>query len=85
MMEENLTYEAAYRELEQIYNQINNEQVSIDELAVKVKRAATLISFCQAKLRDTEVEINKIISEMPNRDTGSSGSAVGFGDESEPL
>ena len=65
-MEENLTYESAYRELEQIYNLINNEQVSIDDLAVKVKRAAVLISFCQNKLRNTELEINNIISSMPN-------------------
>lgn len=82
-MEENLTYETAYKELEQIYNQINNEQVSIDDLAVKVKRAATLIGYCQAKLRDTEVEISKIISEMPNREVTSGGTAVGNGDENE--
>lgn len=63
-MEENLTYESAYQELEQIYNQINNEQVSIDDLATKVKRAAFLISFCQDKLRSTESEINNIISGM---------------------
>ncbi|HEY0895967.1 MAG TPA: exodeoxyribonuclease VII small subunit [Sphingobacteriaceae bacterium] len=64
-MEENLTYEAAYSELEQIYSQINNEQVSIDDLALKVRRAAVLISFCQNKLRNTEQEINNIISGMP--------------------
>jgi exodeoxyribonuclease VII small subunit len=68
MMEETLTYESAYLELEQIYNQINNEQVSIDELAAKVKRAAALISFCQEKLRSTETEINSIISTMPSSD-----------------
>jgi exodeoxyribonuclease VII small subunit len=64
-MEENLTYEAAYRELEQIYDEINNEKVSIDELATKVKRASVLINFCQEKLRSTELEINNIISAMP--------------------
>ena len=68
MMEDTLTYESAYLELEQIYDQINNEQVSIDELAAKVKRAAVLISFCQEKLRLTEIEINNIISTMPSND-----------------
>ena len=63
-MEENLTYESAYQELEQIYTLINTEQVSIDDLATKVKRASFLISYCQEKLKNTEAEINNIISGM---------------------
>ncbi|WP_207425047.1 exodeoxyribonuclease VII small subunit [Pedobacter sp. SYSU D00535] len=62
-MEENLSYEAAYKELEQIYQDINNEEVSIDELAEKVKRASVLIGFCQRKLRGTEEEIEGILRE----------------------
>ena len=68
MMEQNLTYESAYQELQQIYQEVNNEEVSIDDLATKVKRAAVLISFCQEKLRSTETEINNIISTMPGND-----------------
>lgn len=64
-MEKQLTYESAYEELETIYAAINNEEVSIDELAKKVKRAATLISLCQAKLKSTEDEISKILATMP--------------------
>lgn len=63
-MEDNLTYEAAYNELEQIYQDINNEKVSIDELSTKVKRASLLISFCKEKLRNTENEIKGILDEM---------------------
>ena len=81
MMEENLTYESAYSELEQIYSQINNEQVSIDDLALKVKRAAVLISFCQNKLRNTEQEINNIISGMPIGQTTTSMPVPGSEEE----
>lgn len=63
-MEENLTYEAAYAELEQIAREIETEAVSVDELALKVKRASELINFCQSRLRNTEAEVNKIISGM---------------------
>ena len=63
-MEENLTYEAAYAELEQIAREIETEAVSVDELALKVKRASELINFCQSRLRSTEAEVNKIISGM---------------------
>jgi exodeoxyribonuclease VII small subunit len=84
-MEENLTYESAYSELEQIYSQINNEQVSIDDLALKVKRAATLISFCQNKLRNTELEINNIISGMPINNTGNTPANAANADDDLPF
>ena len=63
-MEENLNYELAYAELAEITREIENESVSVDVLADKVKRAAELIQFCQDRLRSTEQEVNKIISNM---------------------
>ncbi|MFP5080174.1 exodeoxyribonuclease VII small subunit [Pedobacter sp. JCM 36344] len=63
-MKENLTYETAYRELTKIAYDIENESVSVDVLAEKVKRASILIGYCQAKLRSTETEVNKIIKQM---------------------
>lgn len=65
-MEEKMTYESAYAELADIAADIENETISVDELAAKVKRAAVLISFCQEKLRNTETEVSKIISELTN-------------------
>ena len=60
----NLTYEEAYAELTQIASEIEDESVSVDVLAEKVKRASELIAFCQKKLKTTETEVNKIISQM---------------------
>ncbi len=70
MMEENLTYEKAYTELAEITREIENEAVSVDVLTEKVKRASELISFCQARLRSTEQEVNKIIANMEKGATG---------------
>jgi len=64
MMDETLTYETAYTELQAIASEIENETVSVDALADKVKRASFLISFCQAKLKSTEAEVGKIIAQM---------------------
>jgi exodeoxyribonuclease VII small subunit len=61
---ENLTYEAAFKELQEISDEIERESVSIDVLADKVKRASELIAFCQSKLRDTETEVNNIIRQI---------------------
>lgn len=63
-MEAALTYEAAYAELEAIYQAISNDAVSVDELAEKVKRAAELVTYCQAKLKSTEEEIGKIVAGL---------------------
>ncbi len=65
-MEQNLTYESAYKELAFIAKEIENESVSVDVLAQKVKRASELITFCQTKLKSTEAEVNKIIAQMEN-------------------
>ena len=67
MTEETLTYESAYKELAEIAEEIENESVSVDVLAEKVKRASMLISFCQSKLKSTEFEVNKIIAQMENQ------------------
>ena len=66
MMEEKMTYEAAKSELTAISKQIESEEISVDQLAAKVKRASELIEFCQARLKSTEAEVNKIISRMEN-------------------
>lgn len=63
-MEQNLTYEEAYKELALIARDIENESVSVDVLAQKVKRASELITFCQTKLKSTVAEVNKIIAQM---------------------
>ncbi len=63
-MEQELTYESAYNELMQIAKEIEDESVSIDVLAEKVKRASELIAFCQKKLKSAEEDVNKIINQI---------------------
>jgi exodeoxyribonuclease VII small subunit len=53
----NLKYEEALQELQQIIAQLQEDQVSIDELSKKAKRAAELVEHCRAKLRETEADI----------------------------
>lgn len=64
MMEAVLTYEAAYEELQEIAAAIENETITVDQLAEKVKRAAVLIAFCQNRLRETETEVTNIIKQL---------------------
>jgi exodeoxyribonuclease VII small subunit len=59
-----LTYEKAAAELNEIVARLENEEVSVDDLTENMKRASFLVQFCTGKLRDTELSVQKIIREM---------------------
>ena len=67
-MEQTQTYEEAYKELTEIAGEIENDTISVDQLAQKVKRASELIKVCQSKLREAETEVNNIITQMDESD-----------------
>lgn len=58
-----MTYEAAKTALDKIIKEIQQEAISIDQLAEKIKQAQELIKHCQAKLRNIELEVNALIGE----------------------
>ncbi|REJ83788.1 MAG: exodeoxyribonuclease VII small subunit [Bacteroidetes bacterium] len=63
-MSEKLNYTDAFEELQQIVQEIEQGEISVDELSEKVKRAALLIKFCKNKLSTTEEDVNKILKEL---------------------
>lgn len=58
------TYTDAFSELQQIVTEIEQGEISVDELSEKVKRAAYLIRICKSKLTTTEEDVNKIFKEL---------------------
>ena len=58
------TYSLALTELQQIINEIESEEINVDVLAEKVRKAAYLIKFCKDRLRTTEEEVIKTLSEI---------------------
>lgn len=67
-MEEKITYEEAFKELKEIVNEIEEGDISVDELSTKVKRASKLIKICKDKLTSTEEDVNKILKELQEND-----------------
>lgn len=61
-----LTYQQALDELTHLVSELENENIPIDDLAAKVKRASDLIQYCQTKLTQTNTEVKKIISNLDN-------------------
>lgn len=58
------TYTEAFNELQVIVSEIEQGEISVDELSEKVKRAAQLIKICKAKLHTTEDDVNLILKEL---------------------
>ena len=65
-MEEIVNYTDAFEELKGIVTEIEQGEISVDELSEKVKRATALIKFCKLKLTTTEEDVNKILKELEN-------------------
>lgn len=63
-MNEQPTYTEAFEELQQIVADIEDGEISVDELSVKVKRASELIKLCKEKLSSTEEDVQKILEEL---------------------
>lgn len=61
---ENLSYESAAKELEDILAALKSDTVTIDQLATKVERASLLLKLCSTKLKETEEKVNKVVKEL---------------------
>jgi exodeoxyribonuclease VII small subunit len=75
MASQKISYKEAIQEIERILYQIENEDLDVDELAGKVKRAYLLLSVCKKKLYSTEQDIENIMKEFD------AGSNTGSGNE----
>ncbi len=61
---EEQSYSKAIEELENIIVEMENEDISVDELSAKVKRAAELIRICKTVLYKTEEEVNAVLADL---------------------
>ncbi len=62
-MKNDLTYSKAFSELEKLVVQIEDDNIPLDTLADKVKKANELIKFCEIKLRTIEANVNESLSD----------------------
>ncbi|MFH0948786.1 MAG: exodeoxyribonuclease VII small subunit [Elusimicrobiota bacterium] len=69
-MDEKISYSKSLDELQKILTDLESENVEIDKLAEKVKRATELIKMLRSKLKKTEVEIKEIVKEFEEEKNG---------------
>ena len=63
-IDENITFEKAIEELEDIIQSLEQGDVPLDNTIELYERGAKLKDFCEKKLKDAEIKIKKI-----NKDT----------------
>lgn len=61
---EEIKYNEAMEELEEILQKIESEEIDLDDLAKEIKRAAELIKICKQKIEKTEIEVKKILESF---------------------
>ena len=57
----NIKYEEAIRQIEEIVDRLENDDIDIDTLGPELKKAQKLM--CKDKLTKTEEEVKKILDE----------------------
>ncbi len=65
-MAEEITYTQAYKELQEIVDEMENSEIAVDELDSKIQRASELLKICKDKLYKTEKNVQKILEEINN-------------------
>lgn len=68
MAKEKIGYSDALQELESIVEFIEKEDIDIDMLLDKVKRASLLVKTCKDKLKSADDELKKLLYEMDDND-----------------
>jgi len=63
-MAKEINYTEAFEELQTIVADIEEGEISVDELSIKVKRAAELIKLCKHKLTSTEEDVTQILKDL---------------------
>ncbi len=57
-------YTEAFSELQEIVLEMENSKVTVDDLDIKIKRAAELLKICKNKLYKTEKNVQEILEEI---------------------
>tara|TARA_R110000868_G_scaffold350118_1_gene611370 strand:- start:237 stop:437 length:201 start_codon:yes stop_codon:yes gene_type:complete len=64
MSKTKISYDASFEELQEIMQDLQEDEISVDDLTAKVKRAAELLKMCNQILRDTEKNVGDLIKDL---------------------
>jgi exodeoxyribonuclease VII small subunit len=62
-MSKKFSYDSAIKELNQIIESIQNDEIGLDQLGEMIKRANELVGKCKTKLREVDAQIENLDQE----------------------
>ncbi len=62
------TFEQAKKELDVILNEFDRDQVNLDNLVPRLKRAKELIEFCTKRMKQIDAEAKEIVKSIEARE-----------------
>jgi exodeoxyribonuclease VII small subunit len=62
--EETIGYAEAMRELAEILDELEGDDLDVDVLAVRVRRASELIQVCRARITRADDDVAKIVTAL---------------------
>jgi len=65
MSEKQNSYNDALGELKEILENIRGQNIDVDQLATKVKRARELIDICEQRIKKAKMEVEEVIKSSP--------------------
>lgn len=57
-------YAEAVQELESILLELEHDDIDIDLLVARVRRASALIRFCRSRIAQARVEVEQVVAEL---------------------
>jgi exodeoxyribonuclease VII small subunit len=62
--EPDLSYANAFVELDRILTELERDDLDVDHLAERVKRAAELVAFCRARIDAATIEVERVVADL---------------------
>jgi exodeoxyribonuclease VII small subunit len=62
--EEQISYNDALAELDEILAELEGDSVDVDHLGTRVKRAAELIALCRGRISSARLEIESVVADL---------------------
>ena len=64
-----MKYSKAIQKLDEIIRRIEQEEIDVDELSLKVKEAVELIELCKNKIEKADCEVRQVVQAFQEGDS----------------
>jgi len=81
--EEAVGYADAMAELDAILDELERDDLDVDVLADRVKRASELIKLCRTRIARAQADVDKIVTDLDSFGAADNGDASDMDDDDE--